>query len=332
MAIPTLGSFESFGQVLLELYQASRELPADQFQEAALRLFRPAFRFDSGLWGTGTVSAAGLAVHSVHLHEQPLELVERWQEVNHQDTVVYVAAANSDRTLNVHLPTLFRGRDKSDIRNVTARFGVANALVHSHFDKNLPVAQWISIYRRQPDDQFSRDERAVWELVMPHLIEALTINRLVNLDRIFVRGARLRASLAIVDRNGVLYNADAGFEAVVRAEWAQWRGPVLPASMTSAIWTCGERGWRGKNIALGVRIIGDLLFLKARTLTAVDRLSERERAVSTLFARGDTHKEIARVLGISPATVRNHIQAVYAKLRVSNKAEMALQVAAAEQI
>ena len=40
------------------------------------------------------------------------------------------------------------------------------------------------------------------------------------------------------------------------------------------------------------------------------------------FAQGSTYREIATELGIAPSTARSHIQAIYNKLHINNKAEL----------
>ncbi|MFP6749409.1 MAG: FlgO family outer membrane protein, partial [Alphaproteobacteria bacterium] len=48
-------------------------------------------------------------------------------------------------------------------------------------------------------------------------------------------------------------------------------------------------------------------------------LTERELMIAGRYARGETYKEIAAQVHIAPATVRNHLAAVYRKLEVKNK-------------
>jgi len=55
-----------------------------------------------------------------------------------------------------------------------------------------------------------------------------------------------------------------------------------------------------------------------------DPLSSREREVATAYATGQSYKEIARGLGLSPATVRTHLRTVYRKLGVTSKIELSL--------
>ncbi len=48
-------------------------------------------------------------------------------------------------------------------------------------------------------------------------------------------------------------------------------------------------------------------------------LSHRELSIAERYAAGETYKEIAEALFIAPATVRNHLAAIYRKLDVSGK-------------
>ena len=56
----------------------------------------------------------------------------------------------------------------------------------------------------------------------------------------------------------------------------------------------------------------------------------REFDVARRFGQGMDFRKIAEELHISPVTVRNHLQAIYAKLGISNKVEMARIIIEAE--
>jgi DNA-binding CsgD family transcriptional regulator len=53
-------------------------------------------------------------------------------------------------------------------------------------------------------------------------------------------------------------------------------------------------------------------------------LSAREREVLSLIARGHSGKHIARLLGVSDKTVRNHLSNVYRKARIADRAQAVL--------
>ena len=54
----------------------------------------------------------------------------------------------------------------------------------------------------------------------------------------------------------------------------------------------------------------------------LDRLSNREREVMKLIARGYSYKEVARELFISIKTVETHVSSVLRKLQLSNRYQL----------
>lgn len=55
-------------------------------------------------------------------------------------------------------------------------------------------------------------------------------------------------------------------------------------------------------------------------------LSPREQDVGRALTRGLTNKQIALELGISPATVKNHLNSVYVKLGVNTRSGAVAQL------
>jgi LuxR family maltose regulon positive regulatory protein len=55
--------------------------------------------------------------------------------------------------------------------------------------------------------------------------------------------------------------------------------------------------------------------------TVTDTLSPREIAILDLIGQGQSNKEIARQLGISPETVKTHVKNMFSKLEVSTRAQ-----------
>jgi DNA-binding CsgD family transcriptional regulator len=72
----------------------------------------------------------------------------------------------------------------------------------------------------------------------------------------------------------------------------------------------------GARVAAGARRAGD-----ARS-GGTDGLTERERDVAELVARGRTNREVAEALFLSEKTVENHLSRVYAKLGLRSRAEL----------
>ena len=56
--------------------------------------------------------------------------------------------------------------------------------------------------------------------------------------------------------------------------------------------------------------------IQGATSATAKLLSTRERNVINLIARGESNKEVARNLGISPETVKSHMKRIFTKLDV----------------
>ena len=165
---------------------------------------------------------------------------------------------------------------------------------------------------------------------MPHLAEAYNTNRFNFIHSSHKNGAQSGHARAICDKKGVLYNASQGFEELMLAEWPDWHGPQLPGVLLDTLSVGGRHQYTGHSIVGTIKALNDMLLLSIRKKTTVDQLSTRELEVAMRFGQGMDYREIADELHIAPATARNHLQAIYAKLGVGNKAEMARIIFEAE--
>jgi DNA-binding CsgD family transcriptional regulator len=68
---------------------------------------------------------------------------------------------------------------------------------------------------------------------------------------------------------------------------------------------------------------------RRRALSGVDALTPSELRVATLAATGQTNREIAQQLFVTPATVETHLTRVYRKLDLDGRAGLAAALAAA---
>ncbi len=75
----------------------------------------------------------------------------------------------------------------------------------------------------------------------------------------------------------------------------------------------------GPNIAR--RLINFFAQLNSKPPHPFPELTEREREVLDLLARGTSNSEIAGALVISQKTVRNHVSNIFNKLQVANRAQ-----------
>jgi DNA-binding NarL/FixJ family response regulator len=114
-------------------------------------------------------------------------------------------------------------------------------------------------------------------------------------------------------------------ESVFAAMRAGARGYVVKGADTDDVLRALASVARGDAV-FGPAVASRVLSYLTRPLSARDpvlfpELSEREREVLELIARGHSNSDIARRLVISPKTVRNHVSNVFTKLQVSDRAE-----------
>ncbi len=66
------------------------------------------------------------------------------------------------------------------------------------------------------------------------------------------------------------------------------------------------------------------LVRKEQPLIGEESLTEREKEILMLVARGTLYKEIAQELGVRVATVRAHVSSILGKLNLSNRSQLVL--------
>ena len=72
--------------------------------------------------------------------------------------------------------------------------------------------------------------------------------------------------------------------------------------------------------SLAALVLGE--FRRMAKATDANPLSERERQVLQLVARGQTYKELGVELGIAPKTAENHVRNILGKLHLSRRSDL----------
>lgn len=327
-----MATAQDLNDLLLLLYRAARETRLEEFQEQAIGLLRPSLGFTSAQWGSAPKSPQGISKRTVFLYNDVTEAPYLYEEVKDQDTPVKYAWDEGSGVISYNVRTMFRDKAHAGIRNYARCVEHENVLLAFDVERVetsgtlISLGKWISFYRADPDQRFSNRDRKLAQLLSPHLWEALAINRVTNLNVVTHSALKSFFALGIVDRDGYVYYAEPEFSALLRAEFDQGGRCRLPEPCVVALLR-NER-FVGRSIVIEVTRPADILFLKARPVQSFDRLSRREVEIAKAVARGSSHKEIAKALAISPATARNHIQAIHEKLNVRNAVGLTEQISA----
>lgn len=311
----------NYNELLLRLYRLSYELPIDRFQDEALELVRPVLPFDSSMWGSASLTPTGIDIHTIHLHRQPPEMLLAYEELKHLDTAAMQVAIEPAATLAFHANSWFCSPDQKPLREHGRLFGQSHFFIGAAVNQTTRFTRWLTLFRANDRAYCTETERVLLSNLMPHIQQALELNRLTHLNQTATATGHTGQGAAIADLRGVLYHVDAVFERSLRAEWDDWRPHALPPVVMKSFLQ-GNKRFMGKSNILTLRVEHQLLFLKSRPLCAADGLTPRELMVAQLMVKGNTHKQIAYMLQRSPATIRTQIRAVYDKLGIGNAAGM----------
>jgi DNA-binding CsgD family transcriptional regulator len=319
-------SLTEFSRLLVTLYRSAQELPVHQFQDAVLEAIKPSLPFDASIWGTASMAADGIDIHSLHRHQFPEEMMAAFERVKHQDSAAVRVTGQPTMTIGFSAREEFAGEHQADIRRFSEEYSVHHCFITADIHPATAFAQWVSLFRSDPERPCSEPEIELLSELAPHLMQALAINRLVHLDRLVGDTARERWSVAIADTRGMLYHADARFRDLVGPEWPFEQPDQLPRELVQRLLQDEER-MVGRHVVVQRTLDHGLLYLRARERHEVDSLSSREFMVASLLATGLTQKQIALKVERSPETVHSQVKAIFEKLRINNVAPLATLLA-----
>jgi DNA-binding NarL/FixJ family response regulator len=81
--------------------------------------------------------------------------------------------------------------------------------------------------------------------------------------------------------------------------------------------------------AIATRVLAFFAAGRPPQATAFPSLTDREREILMLVARGQSNPAIARALSLSPKTVANHVSNIFGKLQVADRVEAVIRARAA---
>lgn len=306
--------------VLLELHRDCRGKGIDDFLGWGMGLVGKVLPHDACFWGSGAWVDGEIVVHTSWFKNIPPESMSIWERHKHADTSSLKLLANAGEVVNFSNAEL---RREYVYEPLFHQVGIEQLMGIYQPNQEAGLYDAISLYRSDPAAPFSEAECLAFASLVPHLIEARRVN---YLDGLGVGGREdaimLRQYTAVADFKGVLHAVEDGFFRVARLEWPDWQGARLPESLLAKLREGGERCF-GEKTALRCSRRNDIYLLNIRLRTPADSLSERERQIARHFAEGRSHKDIALNFEISPSTVRNHLSAIYRKLDIGSKAELA---------
>jgi HD-GYP domain-containing protein (c-di-GMP phosphodiesterase class II)/DNA-binding CsgD family transcriptional regulator len=199
-------------------------------------------------------------------------------------------------------------------------------LIHGMGRASVPNAVWESTAARSEADRERLRLVSYWTHRAANRIEALRdaaeIASYVD-ERLDGSGCFRGAKGAAIDTGGRI------LALAMQWVWLRTARPGVPAlSDAQALAALHDEVQLGRFDATVLAALaqeGDAPRLPAKTAANSDILSVREVEVLGRISLGDSNKEAARILGISPSTVRAHLENIFRKLECNTRAAATLK-------
>lgn len=319
---------------IADLYGGVFREPFADFKQRSMERLRNVIPFDSGVWASGMTSTNTVSSLTLVDHDPSLLLsyALNWQT---HDLVRAAAVANPGVAYRYEdLMSLAEYRQTAIYREFTSLAGIEHTLGTVQNDPAADVGELIFLFRKDRAAPFTDEERDLAQLIAPHMVGAWRQRQIAHDYEAAMAGASpwpVVGVQAVIDDSGFIHASDDEFGLAIRTTFPDWRGPNIPTSAMGVLTSAdGAVSAGGLDFSL-VRGEQRHILAVARS-DREERLTRAETRVAALFADGQTHSQIARRLGVSQSTVRNQIAAIYRKLDIHSKAELARLMPAARRL
>lgn len=302
-------SFETFSAFVFELYERSQVQDAMSLLNWSMEALGETVGCDSNWGGFAEISESDIGVFASVSRNLPDDYYRFWTEIKHEDLLARDVMSTGSEVATYNRQG---SRHTDGMVALSDRYHLDKLSVIVVDFKNSATPLFMSAYRSgRHAKALGANELQFLRAALDHVRHALERDALGNGG-----GHDL-----LVNDAGQVMAASPEAVRLLREVWQGWKGDRLPQPAVGR--TNGAQArLRFERIEAPCFSGPPVFYFRVRGNDPCSNLTHRERQVVDHIASGLTHKEIARELGISPATVRNHTQAVLTKLGARNKAAL----------
>ena len=305
---------------LAQVLEAALTRDIDSFEPFALRSLGSVVGFDGAVWGSGVVSPADggtFAITRASLVDRPTSLLDEYPEVAPHDPVTARFLRRPDEPIAASAGDYLRSRaDLGSVGEYLGRHRIAHLMLmgspREAVDAPARERHWITAYR-ESGDAFAASDLVRLGTWLPFWIQARDLCLARHMERLARTYAVERSAIALCDPTGLIHAAEPAFSDMT----ALRRGDAIGLPGDGAALESN-----GQRVGLRSRAIGSWVLVQAARESRGPTLSRRERQVAQEYARGLSHKQIARAWGSAPSTVRTQLQNIYRRLGVHTRTEL----------
>lgn len=310
-----------FSQFITEMNYRTRDEDAEGLARWAVAELSDKLGFDAAWYGWATLRPDGVEVYANATLNLPDDFFPHWQEMSDQDLLARAMIENPG-TVATYDRTQRRQTD--GMADLSDRYGLRRMTTAMNGRPEAYANFYLSSYRiGSAARNWTDEERDFLQCAVDQLSAAMKLTT-AEPGRSNVTGA----VTILVSENGLGLLGIPALRARFGEVWPSWTGDQLPEQLARLIDLTGTHILPDRDLVVTIedtqRLQGmGLRRLTLRRLNRFDLLTNREREVARALAIGKSAKEVARALGLAPATVRNQTQSIYHKLQVDNRAALA---------
>ncbi|KAB0496756.1 helix-turn-helix transcriptional regulator [Pseudomonas vancouverensis] len=311
-----MNTLKAFNQCVLHLGRLARESGASRFIGQGLQTFSDLVPFTSAWWGEMSTPAADVP-HQSWMHGSlnlPESFAAEWHPVAADDQFSHATLKQPGQVLRD------KGfNDPSEAVNAFARrYDLYHLMSITYELPESGLMFFVCLYRGEREQSFSESEGELYAAYCDHLFQ---LWRFQVQDMIRFDSDNGASDAGVARLDGSLLYVGARLCAAIQRELPGWSGSTLPPDVVAQLpkAPCVIRLGR---CALTLSPNGEHVILSLEAPSGSQGLAPRERTAAMLFAAGHSYKEIARMLALSPATVRTYLRNCYVQLGVKSKVEL----------
>ena len=280
--------------------------------------------FDSAWYGWAQVQPTGPVIHASSTYNLPDHYYTAWMEIADQDVLVE-QFIDDPRCV----PTYDRlGEAQSDgMQTFADRFGLKKMATAMCLREGRSASLYVSAYRGGAHAQdWTPEETEFLQCAVDNISAAASVAAKNDLHC-----EESQTASILLNKHGVTLIGLDGMHERFGHLWTRGDGDKVPRWLADYIGRPGDHVLVDQGLVASFEHISTddqlgLCKMSLRPLRKFDLLTARERDVAYALSYGKSHKEVAKLLGVAPSTIRNQTQAIYGKLGVDNRASLARHV------
>jgi DNA-binding CsgD family transcriptional regulator len=312
---------KSFSDFVSEVNARAAESDAEGLARWAIEHLSHTLGFDGAWYGWAQIEKEGVQIHANASLNLPDDYYEFWKTMANDDLLAARlirepgAIATYDR---------YSGQQNDGMTTLSDRYALTQMATVMNRREGRLASFYLSSYRMgRRSRSFLPEEQEYLQCAVDQLGRAMKLSSFE-----YNRRAERGTISILVNESGIGILGLGNLREQLGEFWPSWKGDLLPEKLTKLIHMQGQHVLPDEQMIVTCENAPQYQGMGLRRLTLrrmmpIDHLTIRESEVAVLLSKGRSHKDVARMLGIAPSTVRNQTQSIYDKLGVNSRAELA---------